>query len=158
MNKKNMLITIVIAVLLGVGIIWFLVKDNEGAADDLLLSNLALIGSGEGQDIPLNGNDTLFRFESPVADLGRIKVGHKKNVVFRFTNVSSVPVVITKVMTTCECTSAVWDKAPLLPGRQSRIEVTYEAERDGMFFRKLFIYYAGTTVPLEIAVKGMVEE
>lgn len=158
MNKKNMLITVVIAVLLGVGIIWFLVKDNVEAADDLLLSNLALIGSGEEQDTTLNGNDTLFRFESPVADLGRLKVGHKKNVVFRFTNVCSVPAVITKVMTTCECTSAVWDKAPLLPGRQSRIEVTYEAEREGMFFRKLFIYYAGATAPLEIAVKGVSEE
>ena len=85
-------------------------------------------------------------------------MGHKKKVVFRFTNVSSCPVVITKVMTTCECTSAVWDKAPLLPGRWSRIEVTYEAERDGVFFRKLFIYHAGAASPFEIAIEGVGEE
>ena len=67
-------------------------------------------------------------------------------------------VLITKVMTTCECTSAVWDKAPLLPGRRSRIEVTYEAERDGVFFRKLFIYHAGAASPFEIAIEGVGEE
>ena len=82
----------------------------------------------------------------------------KKKIVFRFTNVSSGPVVITRVMTSCECTSAVWDKAPLLPGRRSRIEVTYEAERDGVFFRKLFIYHAGAASPFEIAIEGVGEE
>lgn len=85
-------------------------------------------------------------------------MGHKKKIVFRFTNVSSCPVVITRVMTSCECTSAVWDKAPLLPGRRSRIEVTYEAERDGVFFRKLFIYHAGAASPFEIAIEGVGEE
>ena len=37
-------------------------------------------------------------------------------------------------------------------------EVTYEAERDGVFFRKLFIYHAGAASPLEIAIEGVGEE
>lgn len=145
-------VVVVVVMVVAAGIMCFVANGGEGAADGLLPTP-ALTGT-DREHAGLAGSDTLFRFESRVADLGRIRVGHKKKVVFRFTNVSSCPVVITRVMTTCECTSAVWDKAPLLPGRRSRIEVTYEAERDGVFFRKLFIYHAGAASPLEIAIEG----
>ena len=166
MDKKNsqvfsavavpMSVAVVVVMVVAAGIMCFVANGGEGAADGLLPTP-ALTGT-DREHAGLAGSDTLFRFESRVADLGRIRVGHKKKVVFRFTNVSSCPVVITKVMTTCECTSAVWDKAPLLPGRRSRIEVTYEAERDGVFFRKLFIYHAGAASPFEIAIEGVGQE
>ena len=149
-------VVVVVVMVVAAGIMCFVANGGEGAADGLRPTP-ALTGT-DREHAGLAGSDTLFRFESRVADLGRIRVGHKKKVVFRFTNVSSCPVLITKVMTTCECTSAVWDKAPLLPGRRSRIEVTYEAERDGVFFRKLFIYHAGAASPLEIAIEGVGEE
>ena len=166
MDKKNsqvfsavavpMSVAVAVVVVVAAGIMCFVANGGEGAADGLLPTP-ALIGT-DREHAGLAGSDTLFRFESRVANLGRIRVGHKKKVVFRFTNVSSCPVVITRVMTSCECTSAVWDKAPLLPGRRSRIEVTYEAERDGVFFRKLFIYHAGAASPFEIAIEGVGEE
>ena len=149
-------VVVVMVMVVAAGIMCFVANGGEGAADGLLPTP-ALIGT-DREHAGLAGSDTLFRFESRVADLGRIRVGHKKKIVFRFTNVSSCPVLITKVMTTCECTSAVWDKAPLLPGRWSRIEVTYEAERDGVFFRKLFIYHAGAASPFEIAIEGVGED
>lgn len=162
MDKKNsqvfsavavpMSVAVAVVVVVAAGIMCFVANGGEGAADGLLPTP-ALIGT-DREHAGLAGSDTLFRFESRVANLGRIRVGHKKKIVFRFTNVSSGPVVITRVMTSCECTSAVWDKAPLLPGRRSRIEVTYEAERDGVFFRKLFIYHAGAASPFEIAIEG----
>lgn len=119
-------VVVVMVMVVAAGIMCFVANGGEGAADGLLPTP-ALIGT-DREHAGLAGSDTLFRFESRVANLGRIRVGHKKKIVFRFTNVSSCPVVITRVMTSCECTSAVWDKAPLLPGRRSRIEVTYEAE------------------------------
>lgn len=149
-------VVVVVVMVVAAGIMCFVANGGEGAADGLLPTP-ALTGT-DREHAGLAGSDTLFRFESRVADLGRIWVGHKKKIVFRFTNVSSCPVVITRVMTSCECTSAVWDKAPLLPGRRSRIEVTYEAERDGVFFRKLFIYHAGAASPFEIAIEGGGEE
>ena len=87
---------------------------DPAAYKGLLAGKKVLSASGYGcllytstdrEHAGLAGSDTLFRFEARVADLGRIRVGHKKKIVFRFTNVSSCPVVITRVMTSCECTS-----------------------------------------------------
>ena len=121
MDKKNsqvfsavavpMSVAVAVVVVVAAGIMCFVANGGEGAADGLLPTP-ALIGT-DREHAGLAGSDTLFRFESRVANLGRIRVGHKKKIVFRFTNVSSGPVVITRVMTSCECTSAVWDKAPL---------------------------------------------
>ena len=43
-----------------------------------------------------------------------------------------------------------------MPGKESKISVGFEPEEKGMFFKKLFIYYAGGAAPLEIAIKGEV--
>ena len=117
MDKKNsqvfsavavpMSVAVAVVVVVAAGIMCFVANGGEGAADGLLPTP-ALIGT-DREHAGLAGSDTLFRFESRVANLGRIRVGHKKKIVFRFTNVSSGPVVITRVMTSCECTSAVWD-------------------------------------------------
>lgn len=124
--------------------------------DSVLSANLELLDRDEITDYGLDSNDSLFRFEATVADLGRMKVGQDKRVEFRFTNVGTDPIVITKVVTTCGCTSPEWEKKPVMPGGESTIKVGFEAEEQGVFFKKLFVYYAGGKAPLEIAIKGEV--
>jgi hypothetical protein len=115
-----------------------------------------LEGGDQVPDYKLNTNDSLLRFEATVAGLGRMKIGQKKEVVFNFANVSDKPVVITRIVTTCGCTSADYEKKPLMPGQESKISVGFEPEEKGVFFKKLFIYYGGGNTPLEIAIKGEV--
>jgi hypothetical protein len=130
--------------------------DTESAAD-ILSANMALLDGGDRvPDYKLNTNDSLLRFEATVADLGRLKIGQKKEVVFKFANVSAKPIVITRIVTTCGCTSAEYEKKPLMPGKESKISVGFEPEEQGVFFKKLFIYCAGRSAPLEIAIKGEV--
>ena len=105
MDKKNsqvfsavavpMSVAVAVVVVVAAGIMCFVANGGEGAADGLLPTP-ALIGT-DREHAGLAGSDTLFRFESRVANLGRIRVGHKKKIVFRFTNVSSGPVVITRL-------------------------------------------------------------
>jgi hypothetical protein len=173
------LLSIVAAIIVAAVVVWVLCSKTGNEADsnmqstkDILSANLALLDGGEAPK--LNTADSLLRFESTVADLGRMKVGQKKNVIFKFENVSDAPIVITRVVTTCGCTSAEYDKQPLMPGKKSEIRVGFEAEVKGVFFKKLSIYYAGVdypldgmdnnassekagrNVPLEVAIKGEV--
>ncbi len=132
---------------------------NANATDSpagMIAANIALLDDDRVPDYNLRTNDSLLRFEATVADLGRMKIGQKKDVVFSFANVSSTPVVITRIVTTCGCTSAEYEKVPLMPGKESKIKVGFEPEEEGVFFKKIFIYYAGGSSPLEIAVKGEV--
>jgi hypothetical protein len=130
---------------------------NGSRADDILSANIALLEGGEQvPDYALNTNDSLLRFEAPVIDLGRMKIGQTKNVTFDFTNESPNPAVLTRVVTTCGCTSADYEKKPLMPGKSSKIKVGFEAEEQGVFFKKILVYCAGGSAPLEIAIKGEV--
>ncbi len=118
---------------------------------------MALLESGDQVlDYKLTTNDSLLRFDAQVADLGRMKIGESKEVEFTFTNVSPNPAVITRVVTTCGCASADYEKAPLMPGKTSKINIVFEPEETGVFFKKIFIYYAGGSSPIEIAIKGEV--
>jgi hypothetical protein len=130
---------------------------DESQASGILSANMALLEGGDQvPDYKLNTNDSLLRFETPLIDLGRMKIGQTKNVTFDFTNASATPVVITRVVTTCGCTSADYEKTPLMPGKASKIKVGFEAEEQGVFFKKIFVYCAGESAPLEIAIKGEV--
>ena len=132
---------------------------NRAAADstnDILSANMALLDGEQVPDYDLRTNDSLLRFEATVADLGRMKIGQKKDVAFKFVNVSSAPAVITRLVTTCGCTSAEYEKRPIMPGKESKISVGFEPEEKGVFFKKIFIYYARGSSPLEIAIKGEV--
>jgi hypothetical protein len=136
-------------------------KNGAGAANetqsDILSANMALLEGGDQvPDYALNTNDSLLRFKTPVIDLGRLKVGQTKNVTFDFTNESPNPAVLTRVVTTCGCTSADYEKAPIMPGKGSKIKVGFEAEEQGVFFKKILVYCANEGAPLEIAIKGEV--
>jgi len=128
-------------------------RDTQ-STKDILSANIDLLDAIETPK--LNTADSVLHFESTVADLGRMKIGEKKDVVFRFKNVSVTPVVITRIVTTCGCTSAEYEKRPLRLGGKSEIRVGFEAEEKGMFFKKLSIHYAGGTLPIEVAIKGEV--
>ena len=88
MDKKNsrvfsavavpMSVAVAVVVVVAAGIMCFVANGGEGAADGLLPTP-ALIGT-DREHAGLAGSDTLFRFESRVANLGRIRVGHKNRI------------------------------------------------------------------------------
>lgn len=129
---------------------------NSKQADGTIFNNLASLNESQAPDYNLRTNDSLFHFEYQVANLGQIKKGRKKDVAFKFTNVSSAPLIITRIVTTCGCTSVNYEKAPLMPGKVSEIKVEFNPEETGVFFRKLFVFYAGGDYSIEIAIKGEV--
>lgn len=157
-SKKRFIIAACAAALLAVAaVIYGTVGRKVDSAESVISTNLALLDTDEVPDFELVRNDTLFRFETPVVNLGSMKTGEMRDVNFAYLNVSSKPLIIRNIVTTCGCTSVEWEKVPLMPRKSSEIKVRFEAEKEGVFFKKLFIYYAGSSAPVEIAIKGEIK-
>ena len=60
---------------------------------------------------------------------------------FPFRNAGDKPLVVTRIATSCGCTAATFDKAPVLPGERGTIRVTYKpAGQAGKLLRSIFVY------------------
>lgn len=71
--------------------------------------------------------DPPLRFDELRHDFGTIReeagpVSH----TFRFRNVSGRPLVIERVLTTCGCTVAAYDRRPVLPGDEGELTVRFD--------------------------------
>ena len=97
--------------------------------------------------------------DSAVYDFGTIK--EKDGVVtctFKIKNEGEAPLVITKIISSCNCTTMEWTKSPIAPGMTGDIIVTYNPEnRPGPFTRSISLYSNGKTGSLALNIKGNVE-
>jgi hypothetical protein len=78
--------------------------------------------------------DSLFNF-------GKIEAGKPVSTVFKFTNTSSKPIIISNVQTSCGCTTPEFNKAPVMPGKTTDIKVGYNAAMAGSFYKSITISY-----------------
>lgn len=61
---------------------------------------------------------------------------------FAFTNDGSVPLVVTRVITSCSCLKATFPKRPVAPGETAAIRITYEPHKSepGSFNKVIQVY------------------
>lgn len=61
---------------------------------------------------------------------------------FTFTNDGTVPLVVTRVITSCSCLKASYSKRPVPPGEQGVIRITYEPHKSepGVFNKVIQVY------------------
>lgn len=61
---------------------------------------------------------------------------------FVFTNAGTVPLVLTRVVTSCSCLKIAFSKRPVQPGESGEIRVTYEPNKSepGAFNKVIHIY------------------
>lgn len=110
------------------------------AQENRFMSRQALDSLMSPQVMP-NGDDVL-RFEALMQDFGVIyEDGSPLAVEYRFVNVSSKPVVITKVTTNCGCTVAEIGDSLLSPGEKGIIRVKFNPRRrSGTVDTNSFVY------------------
>lgn len=89
----------------------------------------------------IKANGAIFHFEEPdLYDFGNITEGKSVTHEFIFTNVGARPLTITDAMASCGCTTPIWPKEPVMPGKQGKITVTYHsAGHAGPFIKNIFI-------------------
>jgi len=68
----------------------------------------------------------VMTFVESVQDLGEIKQGDKKKLVYTFTNTGNAPLVI-ELATTCKCTDITWPKEPVPPGGKGQILAIFDS-------------------------------
>lgn len=90
---------------------------------------------------PLERNEAL-RFECEEIDGIRISEEDAPAIfVFPFRNIGDKPLVVTRVVTSCGCAAAEFDKAPVLPGESGTIRVRYKPTgQAGKLMRSIFVY------------------
>jgi archaellum component FlaG (FlaF/FlaG flagellin family) len=96
--------------------------------------------------------------DSAVFDFGDVKeadgpVTH----VFKIKNTGELPLVITKVDTSCGCTSATKTNEPIAPGKQGEVKATFDVNgRPGHFNKPVTVRSNGKQGTLILTIKGNV--
>ncbi|MDR1162091.1 MAG: DUF1573 domain-containing protein [Tannerellaceae bacterium] len=92
-------------------------------------------------------------------DFGDIKEADGKvSHAFTVKNDGAMPLVITRVIASCGCTSPDWTKEPIAPGKTGEVMVTYDPKsRPGPFAKTVSIYSNGKKGSYAITIRGNVQ-
>ncbi|SDC92541.1 DUF1573 domain-containing protein [Williamwhitmania taraxaci] len=101
-----------------------------------------------------------MNFQSTEHDFGKIKEDAGAAIyTFVFVNKASSPIIIGNVSASCGCTTPEWTKAPIAPGKQGTIKVTFDPKnRPGPFDKTITINYNLDSKVAVLRIKGFVEE
>lgn len=92
-------------------------------------------------------------------DFGVIKEsGGKVTHTFVIKNTGTGPLVLTRVVASCGCTTPEYNTEPIAPGKEGRIVVSFNpAGRPGQFLKTIAVYSNGKEGAYTLRVKGVVE-
>ncbi len=98
-----------------------------------------------------------IEFENTIIDAGEIPYGHDQSWTFTLTNTGDEPLVISKVKTTCGCTTSSKPEGPIAPGDSEEIVVKYDTKRVGPIRRTITITSNAVETPIvTLHIKGRV--
>ena len=93
-------------------------------------------------------------FKETIFDFKAVHNGSVQNCTFEFRNTSSVPLTISNVIPSCECSSPKWPKKPIQPGKSGIIEIEYHPAGVGPFRKSITIFSNAKNSPIHLYIKG----
>ena len=97
----------------------------------------------------------IILFEKGMIDLGTIKSGDTRELVYRFTNTGTADLRI-DLATACKCTEINWPTEPIPPGGEGKIVAVFDSEGMEGFYEKTIDIIANTE-PIVVEAKFTVE-
>ncbi len=96
--------------------------------------------------------------EHATFDFGQIKEADGKVThTFEISNQGESPLVITRVIASCGCTTPEWTKEPIPAGKTGQISITFDpASRPGPFTKTISVYSNGKTGSFILTIRGEV--
>jgi hypothetical protein len=85
-------------------------------------------GNAESAAVTDSASFTDIQWIDSVKDMGRIMEGQKLEVVFRFKNAGSKPLVIQSAQPSCGCTVPSKPDQPIMPGQQGEIKAVFDSK------------------------------
>jgi hypothetical protein len=79
------------------------------------------------------------KFATTEHDFGNQAQGKPVSYDFEFTNTGNEPVVLENVKASCGCTTPIWTKEPVMPGKKGNIKAQYNMAREGSFRKSITV-------------------
>jgi archaellum component FlaF (FlaF/FlaG flagellin family) len=95
-------------------------------------------------------------FDKLEHDYGEVKLNGNGVCEFKYTNTGSVPLVLSKVRSSCGCTVPKWSKEPLMPGQSATITVKYNTSSVGPINKSITVESNAKTPRVRLLIKGKV--
>ena len=88
---------------------------------------------------------------------GVIKLKERAKAVFKIRNVGKKPLIVKNLLGSCNCMKFEWDKLPILPGKEGKIQAIYEADVQGDFSKIIYVFSNSINGYNLLSVKGIVD-
>jgi len=97
-----------------------------------------------------------IEFKETTIDYGTIEKGADGVRVFEFTNTGDVPLIISKVKSSCGCTVPKKPEGPIMPGDIGEIQVKYDTKRVSPIRKTITVLSNAETPTVALKIKGLV--
>lgn len=115
----------------------------------LLLASVLLGGAAVAQPT--------IKFSEETHDFGEVIEGKLASYEFVVSNLGTQPLILSNVQASCGCTSPVWSREPIMPGKTGIVKAMYNsAGRPGQFNKSLTITSNAANGTKTVFVKGNV--
>ncbi|MDD2437645.1 MAG: DUF1573 domain-containing protein [Massilibacteroides sp.] len=118
-----------------------------------MMSLLLITGSAFAQE------KAVIAAEEVTYDFGAIQEDNGTVIhTFKISNKGDAPLVITRVIASCGCTTPDWTKEPIAPGKKGEVKITFNPKgRPGPFVKTISVYSNGKTGSFVLTIRGDVQ-
>ena len=105
-----------------------------------------------------NSNQTSVSVANDTLEVKNLQTGRKSTAEFELVNTGMNPLLIANVKSSCGCTVPAWEKQPIPPGKSAKIKVEIKPDYVGFFLKTITVFANAENGPIQLMIKGMVEE
>ena len=103
-----------------------------------------------------NATQAEITFEKLEHDYGEVPQGGNGVTEFKYTKTGKVPLILSKVRSSCGCTVPSWSKEPLMPGQSASITVKYNTNNVGVINKNVTVESNASNNRVILKIKGKV--
>lgn len=98
-----------------------------------------------------------IEFKETTIDAGEIAYDYNQTWTFTMTNTGDEPLVVSRVQTSCGCTTSSKPEGPIAPGESENLVVKYDTKRVGPIRKSITVYSNAAEMPTAtLHIKGRV--
>ena len=123
-------------------------RQKPAEEGDFKVSDVHNPQTAQGVSDKANKNMPVITFENTTYDFGEVVQGEKLTYSFKFKNTGKSNLIIYSSEATCGCTTSTPPKAPIRPGEEGEITVTFDSKsQNGKVSKRILV--AANTYPSE---------
>ncbi|MEM9680909.1 MAG: DUF1573 domain-containing protein [Bacteroidota bacterium] len=130
--------------------------ENTKLRSALLMLCLLTFGFAGAQTMASVEGSAVVSFEEDVIDYGTMNQNDDGLRTFYFKNEGQIPLIISKVKTSCGCTVPTYSKEAIKPGETGTIEIKYNTKKVGAFNKTITVYSNAAEAKKTLKIKGTV--